>query len=329
MKYCFIINPHAGKGKFVAELEQDIIFACDKAEKSYDIFISNSIDDTKKYIEDASSDSDEGIVFFACGGDGTLCETILSVMSLDEEKRKNVCVGIVPKGTGNDFVSNFENKELFCNIEAQIAGETHDIDLLKCNELYSVNMINIGFDCHVVCKKEEIGKKKFVPRKLAYIFSLIITLIKKPTVSLKRCDDGNESDKKTLLLTTLANGGFCGGGFYSNPKASLFDGKIDCIEANNMSRRKFVSLVGDYKSGKHLCEKFNGIIENFKTESTDLYFDEETPVSVDGEIIRTKELHIRVARRALSVLIPRGVKPKVLAEVDDDAFDSVGHARTV
>ena len=314
MKYCFIINPRAGKGDFVEELEKNIVSVCNTAGVSYDIFISKSIGDTKEYVVGTAVASGERVTFFACGGDGTLCETILSVMSLDSDIRKNVCVGIVPKGTGNDFVSNFENKEFFCNIAEQIEGTEHEIDLLKCNDLYSVNMINIGFDCHVVCKKEEIGKKKLVPRKLAYIFSLLITLIKKPTVSLKRCDDGKESEKKTLLLTTLANGAFCGGGFHSNPKASLSDGNIDCIEANDMSRRRFLALVGDYKSGKHLCEKFSGIITHFKSKTVDIYFDDETPVSVDGEIIRTKEIHVTVASRALTLLLPRGAKPTVLPE---------------
>ena len=314
MKYCFIINPRAGKGAFFSELEKNIAAACDTAGASYDIFISKSIVDTRKYIIETASSADDKLTFFACGGDGTLCGTILSVMSLDEEIRKNVCVGIVPKGTGNDFVSNFDNKDLFCNIENQISGTEHDIDLLKCNDLYSVNMINIGFDCHVVCKKEEIGKKKFVPRKFAYIFSLLITLVKKPVVSLKRNDDGKESDKKTLLLTTLANGGFCGGGFHSNPFAALDDGKIDCIEVKNMSRTKFLKLVGRYKNGTHICEKLSDLISHFKCKNADIYFDEETPVSVDGEIIRTREIHISVACKALKILIPRGVKPIVATE---------------
>lgn len=311
MKYCFIINPRAGKGAFVEDLKKDIVSACSNAGVEYDIFDSKSSDDTREYIKATVDSYSDKLVFFACGGDGTLCKTILSVMSLDEDVRHRVCVGIVPKGTGNDFVSNFENKELFCDITAQIEGADYDIDLLKCNDLYSVNMINIGFDCHVVCKKEEIGKKKWVPRKMAYIFSLIATLVKKPTVSFESSVDGGERQKKNLLLTTLANGGFCGGGFHSNPKACLTDGNIDCIEAQNMTRRKFLSLVGDYKKGKHLCAKFEGIIDNSKCKTMDLYFDGETPVSVDGEIIRPSELHVSVARCALTILLPKGAKPLV------------------
>lgn len=314
MKYCFIINPVAGKGAFVEELQGTINTVCKETGVNYEIFNSKTVGDTRGYVKETVRNTDEKVAFFACGGDGTLCETILSVMTLDSETRKNVCVGIVPKGTGNDFVSNFEAKELFCDIAAQIEGTRYDIDLLKCNDLYSVNMINIGFDCHVVCKKEEIGKKKLVPRKLAYIISLIATLVKKPTVKLIRSDDGKDKEEKGLLLTTLANGAFCGGGFHSNPQASLTDGSIDCIEVKNISRRRFLSMVGDYKKGAHLSGKFKDIISHFKCKTADVYFDEETPVSVDGEIIRTRELHVSVACRALTIVLPRGVKPTVVSE---------------
>ena len=314
MKYCFIINPKAGKGKFVEALKNNISDVCDKAKVLYDVFISKTVTDTKEYIDKTVAEYDGKIEFFACGGDGTLCKVILSVMALDKSIRERVCVGIIPKGTGNDFVSNFRGNEFFEDISAQLEATDYDIDLLMCNNMYSVNMINIGFDCHVVCKKEEIGKKKFVPRKLAYIISLIITLVKKPGVKLEIEKDSNGRSAKDLLLTTFANGAFCGGGFHSNPNASLTDGNIDCVEVKDMSRRKFLCLVGDYKNGKHLCGKYSDLISHFKCKSADLYFDDEVPVSVDGEIIRTKELHISVASRALKIMLPRGVKPLLEAE---------------
>ena len=252
MKYCFIINPNAGKGSFVEELKSKISEACVRHGVSYDAFVSENQEHTKEYIIRTLAQESEEITFFACGGDGTLCRTVGAVMSLSNADKKRVFVGVVPAGTGNDFVSNFENKSLFCDIEAQIGGEAYDIDLIKCNDTYCINMINIGFDCHVVCKKEEIGRKKWLPRKFAYIFSLIVTLIRKPGVKMSVSIDGGESENKSLLLTTFANGEFCGGGFRSNPKAALNDGQIDFIEIKNVGRIKFVSLVGDYKKGNHL-----------------------------------------------------------------------------
>jgi diacylglycerol kinase family enzyme len=90
-----------------------------------------------------------------------------------------------------------------------------------------------------------------------------------------------------------------------------------------MSRIKFLSLVGDYKKGNHLGDKLKGIINNFKCKTADIYFDDITPVSVDGEIIREREIHISVVSRALTILLPRGVKPLVLEGAANDVSHSV------
>lgn len=311
MKHCFIINPKAGKGKLVDGVLQSIKSTCDANGTDYEIFLSEKIEDTHDYIRKKTEDDKGRLNFVACGGDGTLCETILSVMDLSEARRADVSVGVIPMGTGNDFASNFDGKDKFFDIEAQLSSNPYDIDLIKCNDMYSVNMVNVGFDSHVVCTKEKIGKKKWVPRKMAYIFSLILTLVKKPGLSVDLCCDGKEMGHKELLLSTLANGSFCGGGFHSNPLASLTDGKIDVLMAKNMGRLKFVALVGDYKKGNHLGEKFKNIIENFKCSTAELRFSKETPVSVDGEIIRTKEIRLSVEKKALRLMLPSGIIPKV------------------
>lgn len=311
MKYCFIVNPLAGKGKMVEGVLSDISAACEGAGVDHSVLVSRNIEETRDFISENAAAVDGEVSFIACGGDGTLCQTILLVMELSAEQREKVSVGVVPMGTGNDFVSNFTDKERFFNIEAQIKGSAYEIDLVKCNDLYSVNMVNVGFDSHVVCKKERLSKKKWLPRKLAYIAGLVITLIRKPGLKVDFSRDGDKPEKRDLLLTTLANGAFCGGGFNSNPKASLTDGNIDCIAVKNVSRLKFLSLVGKYKNGTHLSGKFDSIISHFKCRKADLVFSEETPVSVDGELVYTKELHLSVDEKAIKIRLPEGVLPKV------------------
>lgn len=313
MKYCFIVNPLAGKGKMVEGVLSDISAACEGAGVDHSVLVSRNIEETRDFISENAAAVDGEVSFIACGGDGTLCQTILLVMELSAEQREKVSVGVVPMGTGNDFVSNFTDKERFFNIEAQIKGSAYEIDLVKCNDLYSVNMVNVGFDSHVVCKKERLSKKKWLPRKLAYIAGLVITLIRKPGLKVDFSRDGEKPEKRDLLLTTLANGAFCGGGFNSNPKASLTDGNIDCITVKNVSRLKFLSLVGKYKSGTHLSGKYDSIISHFKCRKADLVFSEETPVSVDGELVYTKELHLSVDEKAIKIRLPEGVLPKVRA----------------
>ena len=308
MKYCFIVNPKAGKGQSVDSVCADVKRICEEREVDYDLFVSECIGDTKDHVAKLADEGGE-VCFIACGGDGTLCETTLAVMALPEALRDNVSVGVIPMGTGNDFASNFDNKDVFFDISAQIDHTPYEIDLIRCNDMYSINMVNVGFDSHVVCQKEKIGRKKWVPRKLSYIISLLITLIKKPGLCVDLVCDGKESVHMELLLTTFANGAFCGGGFNSNPYASLTDGKIDFISINNVGRIKFLTLVGSYRKGVHTAEKFKKIVGNFKCETADMYFDRETPVSIDGEIVYTKELHLSVDRKAVRFVLPKGVSP--------------------
>ena len=102
---------------------------------------------------------------------------------------------------------------------------------------------------------------------------------------------------------------FCGGGFNSNPIASLYDGQIDSIAVKNIGRIKFVSLVGDYKKGRHLGDKFKKVISHFKCKSVELHFDERTPISVDGEVVWVDDLNLSIERGALGFLVPAGVRP--------------------
>ncbi len=312
MRYCFIINPAAGKVGGSDKLIEEINSVCGQRGEEYEIFVSDTVQHTYSYVsESVEKYSDGEIEFIACGGDGTICKTVSAIMALPEERRSHVSIGIIPAGTGNDFVSNFKGKKNFLNIEAQLDARPYDIDLLYCNDHYSVNMVNVGFDSHVAYKKDKVGRKKLLPRKLAYIYALVLTLIKKPGVHINTYDGEGKKIQRQLLLTTFANGAFCGGGFKSNPLASLTDGNIDCLEVNNIGRLKFISLVGKYKKGEHICKRFEKILSHKKCRSAHLHFSEEVPVSIDGEIICTNELHLSVAQKVLRVMLPKGVKPTV------------------
>ncbi len=306
MKHCFIINPASGKAKTKSGLEERIREACHALSCEYTVIYTLSVKDARRRILDFYlENSDEEIRFYACGGDGTLCETVRGVMALPD--RENVSIGVVPVGTGNDFVRNFGQREKFLDIASQINGASVKIDLIKCNELYAINMINIGFDCNVVVKTNQVKSKKFMPSRLAYVCGLIMTLIKKPGVNMTlRTASGEE--RRELLLTTYANGKYCGGGFHSNPTAELCDGQIDTLFVNDISRLKFLSLVGKYKAGTHLSGKYDDILCCVKNKAYDITFDSPTPISVDGELFTVEEIHMECVPSALSVVIPEGVE---------------------
>jgi diacylglycerol kinase (ATP) len=59
--------------------------------------------------------TDEKQRFICVGGDGTINEIVNSC-----PENPNVEFGVIPCGSGNDFVRNFTNTNLFSDIEAQI-----------------------------------------------------------------------------------------------------------------------------------------------------------------------------------------------------------------
>lgn len=304
MRYCFIINPASGKEKTKEGLEERIRDAANQKGIEPEIHFTSCRGDARSFVKNYSVDASDEVRFYACGGDGTLCECVSGLM--DRESHDNVSVGVIPVGTGNDFVRCFDNGDNFFDILAQLDAIPMDIDVIKCNDDYAVNMINVGFDSQVVVKTAEMKKKKFIPSKFAYIAGLVVTLVKKPGVIMRRKADGGEEKKMELLLATFANGKYCGGGFYSNPHSRIDDGVINALFVNDMSRTRFLSIVGKYKSGTHLDGTCADIISESDAKSFDIELDGPTCVSVDGEIVMYEKLNVTSIQKAVRFLVPCG-----------------------
>ena len=305
MKYYFITNPAAGKKNNCKQLAESIRKACDNAGVCYEIYETKCEKDATAFVQqicEKHANSEEKLRFFACGGDGTLGEVVSGTVGYPFAS-----VGLIPNGTGNDFVRNFKNNELFFDISAQLESEEYAIDLLACNDMYAINMINIGFDCEVVKKMVKIKRLPFVPSKLAYILAVIPTFIKKPGVKAKVYVDGTYTEEKTLLLLTVANGCYCGGGFHSNPEALITDGKINALFVNYIKRLRFVQLISSYKKGTHIVPENAAVLSTADCSSLDFVFEGTQSISVDGEVIDVDgKAHIEVIRGGVNFLLPKG-----------------------
>ena len=259
-----------------------------------------------EYVKRMLSSSEDEMRFYACGGDGTLSEVVTGVMS--SEERERAAVGLIPSGTGNDFARNFTEPQLFFDMAAQLDASELAIDVMRCNDRFAINMVNAGFDCEVVVKMVEMKKKKWIPLSMTYIAGVAATLVKKPGVAIRTLRGGAaEEENKQFLLVTCGKGSYYGGGFHSNPRANLTDGKLDCLTVNNVTRTKFITLVGSYKKGTHLDEpRFRKILNHGKADSLDIVFERGANVSVDGEVIFYDELHLSLIPAGLRFLIPCG-----------------------
>ncbi len=301
MRHCFIINPASGKGKIHGDMEQQIHEVCRREGVDYTVYHTKGIGDGERYVRETCACGGE-YRFYACGGDGTLCEVVNGAAAF-----ANAAVGVVPVGTGNDFVRNFTTKKRFLDIAAQLKGSIRRLDLIKYNERYIVNMLNTGFDCEVVRSVVSIKKHPLIPGKLAYLAGVVKNFVKKPGVNMTVSVDGGPAQDKQLLLTCVANGQFCGGGFHSAPLGALDNGKMDVCFIKNVTRRKFVSLLPAYKKGTYLeRQDVKDIAEYLTCSRLDIKFPAPQYVSIDGELEQYEQLSITALSGALRFCLPEG-----------------------
>ena len=81
----------------------------------------------------------------AVGGDGTVCEVANGIVGTDIE------LGIIPAGTGNDFVKTLKIPQLPIEALAVIEnGQIYTVDIGKQEKGYYINVSVLGFDAEVV-----------------------------------------------------------------------------------------------------------------------------------------------------------------------------------
>ena len=285
-KTIHILNPKAGKGA-ASKVKENI-----KADEF--IYMSESSKASVEFIKN-TCDKAPNTCFTVYGGDGTVYSAVNALM--ESGHNDTASLRVVPVGSGNDFVKTL----------AHDPGE-HKIDVMRVNDKYAVNVVNMGFDCGVVERASRLKKKKFITGRMAYIYGVIGELVKKKPLDLKitlTYENGEtEVIQEKILLCAVANAQWYGGGFKVAPTADLSDGILDVMIIRNVSRRTFISFVGGFKKGTLVDE--NG---KPKDEVKDiLYYKRCVAIKIegcdtycaDGEIIKGNAVEISVIPKALN-----------------------------
>ena len=302
MIYHFILNPKSGRSRKNKNIESYIKKACRKREINYHIYYTTCPGDATEYVKSMVRISQEHQRFICLGGDGTLNEIVNSAPC-----NPSVDFGVIPSGSGNDFIRNFTNTGKFQSIYAQLDGATMPFDLIKCNDFYCVNMINIGFDCSVVKEADHIKKRKLIPPGLSYILGVFVVLCKKFGTKMSHIAEDGTVYEEEYTLTTIANGRYCGGGFMSNPIAELNDELFDVCAIKKVTRATFLSLLSCYKKGKHLHKKRAGKYIRYSQEKQfKIEFDSPVPICVDGEIKGAKSVELSAIKNGFNFVVPKG-----------------------
>lgn len=291
-RHVFIINPVAGKGKG-PELKSVI-------EQLYNtpiILLTRFQDHARELAEEyASADT----VIYSVGGDGTLNEVINGVMR--SPYWEQVIVAHVPCGSGNDFIKGMtEIKDPVALLEKYKSGKYKAIDVGVVNERYFINIASVGFDAEIVLGAKKFKRIPFLNAELAYILSVFSTLVHLKDYAFWVSIDEQSEEMVNVLFLTMANGNYYGGGMKAAPKAKLDDGHLDFCFIDQVKRREVPFLLPKFIKGKH--EKLK-VVHHLKGKTMEIRSKKLLPLNMDGEVVMTKHVQVRIKEKCLNVLLP-------------------------
>ena len=310
MKYIFIINPAAGQGKARSFWLPQIQKLVKERELPYELHNTLSFQEGVNYIRQRCETGEE-IRFYGCGGDGTLNCLVNGAFGYP-----NASVGVLPTGTGNDFVRSFFNSQQFRSLDAQVDGTVCPVDVIRCTDArgsqIAVNMCNIGVDAAVVDVAQEMKKKPLIRGPLAYGASVVKVLSGRIGFPVRlQFDDGDVVEEEALLVA-IGNGGFCGGGFHATPQCSVSDGLMDVCLIRNIPKRKIARLILKYRAGTHVtdreCQQVITYRKCRKLQLTPLLSEDENQewMAVDGEIAPCLDTGFEILPGGVNFIVPQG-----------------------
>ena len=304
MKNYFIVNPNSGKNSALKTVKNILA----NTDIDYEI-LSTEYPHHAMGIAKSVAERGEKCRIFAVGGDGSLFDVINGVVGYD-----NVEVGVIPCGSGNDYIKYYGDKDNFLTADYISNGVAMDIDLIKFKDKYCVNIASIGMDAYVCQQKEKMKFLSRISGNLAYIVSVFITFIFHMNERFKVKIDDNDFVDKEFLFIVAANGRYYGGTFNPTPDAIVNDGYIDAMTINKVSRFQVLGLINKYQKGEH-----KNIVELCKisrAKRVEVISEKEIPVNLDGELFDSKTAVFELIENAVKFVLPKKLIDK-LPNVDN------------
>lgn len=209
------------------------------------IFRSMEPGDIKKYITKRITEENTDLVIIA-GGDGTVNDCINGM----GVKGLNIPLLILPVGTANDFANSAGLPlKIRDALDLVTKGKLEYIDVGKVNEMYFINVCNMGLFSGVSHTVDLEMKKRF--GRLAYYMKGFEEIQSYQAMDMTiTTDEGVLKKKYTLVL--VFNGKGAGGMLKIAKDADIKDGKFNLVCIKDVDFFEVPALFLKVLQGEHL-----------------------------------------------------------------------------
>ena len=296
-----IFNPTSGNGKALKSLDQlkHLFF---KYNVSVNIVKSRFPKHEKILTQKAIEKGFNKII--SVGGDGTLHQIINGVMSQTKVKSQIIKIGVIPCGTGNDWIKtynipiNLEEAIKVIKLEKHIYQDIGKIKIIDSNEFFYFNNIEgVGFDAHVVNRLNQI--KQLVA--IAYLIGVILSFINFKQSYLSIELDKIENSSQIFMI----NIGLCkysGGGLRLTDYDKHLEGFFDVTIIKKISLIKVIFNIrklfsGNLRKLKEVQFSNNKVII---INNKDIHI---PYIQADGELIGQGNSEFTIVNKAIKFIV--------------------------
>ena len=298
-----ILNPHAGCGKGRRD-KNKIISVLDRSGLLYCLHESAYAGHSFVLAKELAING--ATHFIIAGGDGTLNETVNGIFSGKNNQCDNIVIGMLPVGTGNDWIRTFGIPDHYRKaMDIILKGKTvvQDVGSVEYTEQgkyitrFFVNIAGFGFDAMVAARANKLKNNGLSGLRI-YIESILWSYFNYKTRRTLVVID-KEKIKVKLFSASVGIGKYNGGGMMQVPEANPVNGffHITIIRKlsiwgiiNNFKKLYNGSFVRDYRVSTHIGKLVQ------------LYATKPLPGEADGESMGYSNYNLRIIPHQLRVV---------------------------
>jgi len=235
------------------------------------------------------------------GGDGTLHHVVNGIMTQRYIKTSEIKLGIIPLGTGNDWIKTYnipnsiEKSIDIIKKNSTIFQDIGCITLQNGKKEYFNNLGGIGYDGYVVKNLNYLKKIGSLAFLLSGLYSLFSYKKTKYSISIK-----NKTIQEKCLMIIFGICKYSGGGLRITENPNPTDGLLDITIVKDISF--FDVLI-------NLPKLYNGTIvhhkkvDNYKVKDVKIINNYNSIIEADGEIIGNDSLNVSIHDKAVQFFI--------------------------
>ena len=294
-----IVNPISGNLKF-STIWRKIQLLLDVRKINYSFAVTLYSRHEVELVQNAIQKGFRNII--SVGGDGTLHHVVNGIMIQRYVKSSNITIGVIPLGTGNDWIKTYNIPN---NIEKAIELIHHKKTILQdigvantenSNVSYFNNLAGLGYDGYTVNKLNKL--KEF--GAVAYLLSgLAGFLFYKKTVF--KINFNSKSIETNCLMTMVGVCKFSGGGMQFTKDVNTTDGLLDITIVKNLNIFDLISNIKKLYNGHIVHHKK---VETYKTDLITVIPQASKPyIQADGELIGVGKVTFKIISKAINFVI--------------------------